>query len=128
MPETLEDRILSLLQNSKEGSMLQGALLKALDLNSKELMRSLILLQKRGILKRQPFKDGGRRTYKIILLKKKPKVDLNDVTWTSCLICPDLEKCGRGQPISPETCNKLTSAVRAEYGKLLALGEIKDAH
>jgi DNA-binding MarR family transcriptional regulator len=127
LPEALDDRILSLLQNSKEGSMLQGALLKVLDIGSKELIKSLTKLQKQGIVKRQPFKDGGRRTYKIILLKKEAKVDLKDVTWTSCLICPDLERCGKGQPISPETCNKLTAAVRAEFSKLLTLGEIKDA-
>ncbi|MDD1764623.1 MAG: hypothetical protein LUQ46_01250 [Candidatus Methanomethyliaceae archaeon] len=127
MPEALDDRILSLLQNSKEGSMLQGALLKVLDIDSKELIKSLTKLQKQGIVRRQPFKDGGRRTYKIILLKKQAKVDLKDVTWTSCLICPDLEKCGKGQPVSPETCNKLTAAVRAEHSRLLTLGEIKDA-
>ena len=127
MPEALDDRILSLLQNSKEGSMLQGALLKVLDIGSKELIKSLTKLQEQGIVKRQSFKDGGRRTYKIILLKEKAKVDLKDVTWTSCLICPDLEKCGKGQPVSPETCNKLTAAVRAEHSRLLTLGEIKDA-
>jgi len=107
--------------------MLQGALLKVLDIDSKELIKSLTKLQKQGIVRRQPFKDGGRRTYKIILLKKQAKVDLKDVTWTSCLICPDLEKCGKGQPVSPETCNKLTAAVRAEHSRLLTLGEIKDA-
>ena len=128
MPEALDEKILSLLQNSEGGSMLQSALSKALDLGIKELTRSLARLEKRGIVKKQPFKDGGKKTYKIILLKKKPKVDLKDVTWTSCLICPDLERCGKGQPISPETCSKLTAAVRAEYSRLLTLREIKDAH
>jgi len=128
LPEALDEKILSLLQNSEGGSMLQSALSKALDLGIKELTRSLARLEKRGIVKKQPFKDGGKKTYKIILLKKKPKVDLKDVTWTSCLICPDLERCGKGQPISPETCSKLTAAVRAEYSRLLTLREIKDAH
>lgn len=82
--------------------MLQGALLKALDLDSKELIRSLTKLQRQGIVKRQPFKDGGRRTYKIILLKKRAKVDLKDVTWTSCLICPDSSKgAGKGNLYPP---------------------------
>lgn len=108
--------------------MLQSALSRALDLGSKELTRSLAKLEKRGIVKRKPFKDGGRRGYQIILLRKRPKVDLKDVVWTSCLTCPDIERCGKGQPVSPEMCSKLTAAVRSEYSRLLALGEIKDAH
>jgi len=128
LPEALDEKILSLLQNSEGGSMLQSALSRALDLGSKELTRSLAKLEKRGIVKRKPFKDGGRRGYQIILLRKRPKVDLKDVVWTSCLTCPDIERCGKGQPVSPEMCSKLTAAVRSEYSRLLALGEIKDAH
>jgi predicted transcriptional regulator len=128
LSEGSDDKILSMLQNSEGGSMLQGTLSKTLDLDGKELARSLARLEKQGVIKRQPFKDGGKKTYKIILLKKKPKVDLKDVTWTSCLICTDLERCGKKQPISPEMCSKLTAAVRAEYSRLCALGEIKNAH
>ena len=128
MPEVLDEKILSLLQNSEGGSMLQNTLSKALNLGSKELTRSLARLEKRGVVKRQPFKDGGKKTYKIILLRRRTKANLKDVSWTSCLTCPDIERCGRGQPVSPETCNKLTAAVRSEYSRLLTLGEIKDAH
>ncbi|MEM4233742.1 MAG: hypothetical protein QXU75_01175, partial [Candidatus Methanomethylicaceae archaeon] len=64
----------------------------------------------------------------ISLLKRPQKVDLSDVLWVSCTVCPDLERCGRGQPISPETCEKLTAAIKLEYQRLSSSGAIKSAH
>jgi len=126
LPESLEERILSLLQNT-EGGLPQSTLLKSLGVDGKTVLKSLSKLEKRGIIKREPYQDGGKRTYKIILLKRSQKVDLSDVIWSSCTICPDLERCGRGQPISPETCEKLTSAIKLEYQRLLSTGAIKNA-
>lgn len=126
MPESLEERILSLLQNTA-GGLPQSTLLKSLGVDGKTVLKSLSKLEKRGIIKREPYQDGGKRTYKIILLKRSQKVDLSDVIWASCTICPDLERCGRGQPISPETCEKLTSAIKLEYQRLSSTGAIKNA-
>lgn len=128
LPESLEDRILRLLQNSEGDGVLQSTLSKSLGVDAKTLLRSLSKLEKRGVIKREPYQDGGRRTYKISLLKRPQKVDLSDVLWVSCTVCPDLERCGRGQPISPETCEKLTAAIKLEYQRLSSSGAIKSAH
>lgn len=117
MPEELEERILSLLQDSTEGSVLQCELWKTLSSGSREVSRSLVKMEKRSLVKREPFQEGGRKTYKVILLKKTPKIDLADVSWCSCLTCHDLSRCGKGQPISPEACPKLSISLRNEFWK-----------
>ncbi|MGC8936689.1 MAG: hypothetical protein ACP5KV_04920 [Candidatus Methanomethylicaceae archaeon] len=128
MPESLEERILGLLKNSENNCVLQSTLSKSLGIDGKALVRALVKLEKRGVIKREQYQDGGKRTYKVLLLKRSHKVDLSDVNWASCTVCPDLERCGRGQPISPETCEKLTAAIKLEYQRLLASGAIKSAH
>lgn len=123
MPESLEDRILSALQSSESLTMTQSGLAKVLEMTSRDISRTVLKLEKRGVIKRIHVKEGGRDSYKVKLLKKTPKIDLNDVVWCACFTCPDLEKCGKGQPVSPETCNRLTTSIRTEHSKLQVLGE-----
>lgn len=127
MPDSLEDRIMSMLQSSKDCTLSQTELGKTLSLTSREIYRPLLKLERRGIIERIKSEEGGRVSYKIKLLRKKQKIDLNDVVWCSCLTCADLERCGRGQPVSPEACAKLTASIRAEHSRLSVLGEEKDA-
>ncbi len=117
MPEELEEKILLLLQDSTEGSILQCELWKALSSGSREVSRSLVKMEKRSLVKREPVQECGRKTYNVILLRKAPKIDLADASWCACLTCPDLSRCGRGQPISPEECQKLSISLRNEYLK-----------
>lgn len=127
MPESLEDKILSILQNSEDLTMAQSGLAKVLEMTSRDVSRVIVKLEKRGVVKRLQVKEGGRSSYKVKLLKKTPKIDLNDVVWCACFTCADLERCGRGQPVSPETCNKLTTSLKAENSKLEVLGEDRPA-
>lgn len=122
MPESLEDRILSTLQNSANLTMTQSGLAKALELPSRDISRIVVKLEKRGVVKRLQVKEGGRSSYNVKLLKRAPRIDLTDVVWCACFTCADLERCGKGQPVSPETCNKLITSLRAEHSKLEVLG------
>ncbi|MGQ9759325.1 MAG: helix-turn-helix transcriptional regulator [Candidatus Methanomethylicaceae archaeon] len=128
MPESVDERILAFLHKLGGEYILQSTLSKSLGIDGKTLSRALQKLETRGLIKREPYQDGRRRTYKIVLIKRERKADLNDVNWVSCIVCPDLERCGRGQPISPETCEKLTAAIKLEYQYLSSTGAIKSAH
>ncbi len=121
MPDELEEKVLDTLQAAKDSNMLQSDLWKTLNLSSREVSRSLARLERRGVVKREPFREGGRKTYRVTLLKKKPKVSFTDVQWCACFTCPDLDRCGKGQPISPETCVKLTASIKEDYNRLLIL-------
>lgn len=125
MSEKLIDQILSMLQSS--GELIQSRLSKQLGVNAKTISKALKSLEKSGIIKRERHVDDGRVTYKISLVRKEQRVELNDIGWTPCATCPNLERCGRGQPISPENCEKLTIAIKMEYQKLLLSGEINSA-
>jgi len=125
LPEELEEKILVMLQDSKEGSVLQCELWKVLNSGSREVSRSLVKMEKRNLIKRESVQEGGRKTYRITLLRKAPKIDLADVSWCSCLTCHDLSRCGRGQPISPDDCPKLSISIRNEFLKHSKDEEIK---
>jgi predicted transcriptional regulator len=127
LPESLEDKILSTLQSSEDLTMTQSGLAKVLDMTSRDISRIVVKLERRGVVKRVQVKEGGRNSYKVKLLKKTPRIDLSDVVWCACFTCADLEKCGKGQPVSPEICNKLTTSLRAEHSKLEVLGGKKPA-
>jgi biotin operon repressor len=127
LSESLEEKIFSLLQKSADGSMSQSDLGKALKMNSREIARTLSKLEKRGLIKRAQIKEKGRNAYRVTMLKMHQKIDLNDVIWCACLTCPDLERCGKGQPVSPEGCTKLTASIKAEQSRLSVLGEGKHA-
>ena len=127
MSESLEERIFSLLQKSDGCSMSQSDLGKGLKMNSREMTRVLVKLEKRGMIKRAKTKERGRKSYRITMLKRQHQINLNDVSWCACLTCQDLERCGRGQPVSPETCNKLATSIKAEGSKLAVMEEGKNA-
>ena len=126
MTESIEEKIVSLLQKEEDGTMVQSELARTLGLNSREISRSLAKLERRNIIERIQFKDGGRIAYKVRVLKKKPRIDPSDVAWCACLTCSDLEKCGKGQPVSPEMCAKLTASIRAEQTRLFILEDDKN--
>jgi predicted transcriptional regulator len=127
MPESLEDKILSTLQSSENLTMTQSGLAKTLEMTSRDISRIVVKLEKRGVVKRLQVKEGGRNSYNVKLLKKTPRIDFNDVVWCACFTCADLERCGKGQPVSPEICNKLTTSIRAEHSKLEVLRGDKPA-
>jgi predicted transcriptional regulator len=127
LTDSLEEKIIALLQKEAEGTMVQSELARSLGLNSREISRALAKLERRSIVERIQIKDGGRIAYKVRVLKKKPKIDPSDVAWCACLTCADLEKCGKGQPVSPELCTKLTASIRAEQTRLFILEDGKNA-
>lgn len=125
MSEKLVDQILSMLRNS--GELIQSRLPKQLNVNAKTISKVLKTLEKNGVIKREKYIEDGKVTYKIFLVKKEQKIGLDDISWAPCTTCPNLERCGRGQPISPENCEKLTIAIKMEYQRLISSGEMSSA-
>ncbi|MDI9644099.1 MAG: hypothetical protein QFX35_02630 [Candidatus Verstraetearchaeota archaeon] len=123
--EELEEKLIKLLQSSADRSLLQSDLWKSINSNSREVSRALSRMEKRGIVKREPFSKDSHKTYKVMLLKKEVRVQISDVVWCSCFTCPDLTRCGMSQPISPENCIKLTMSLRNEYLKYQRAEELK---
>jgi predicted transcriptional regulator len=113
--EKLRDKVLAILKNSN--GIEQSSLPKLLGVDRRAIYKLLQELEKEGIIRKEPTES--KKTYKIFLTKKELEIDISDISWSPCAICPDIERCGRGQPISPETCIKLTNALKSEYMNLI---------
>lgn len=125
--EGLEEKLIKELQKSADRSLLQSDLWKMINSNSREVSRTLARMEKKGIVKREPFSGDSHKTYRVTLMKKDQKVQISDMVWCSCFTCHDLSRCGIGQPISPENCVKLTISLRNEFIKHQKSEEIRKA-
>ncbi len=125
--EELEEKLIKALQNSSDRTLLQSDLWKSINSSSREVSRALARMEKKGIVRREPFTGDSHKTYRVILIKKEQKVQISDVVWCSCFTCHDLSRCGMGQPISPENCVKLSMSLRNEFAKHQKSEELKKA-
>ena len=115
--EKLREKVLAILKNSN--GIEQSSLPKLLGVDRKVVYKLLQELEKEGVIRKELYTTENKKIYKIFLTKKELEIDISDISWAPCAICPDIERCGRGQPISPESCIKLTNALRSEYMNLI---------
>ena len=100
------------------GEALQCDLWKALNVSSREGSRITLRLERKGLVKREPIVYNKRKTYKIVLVRREAKVDVDEVVTCPCFSCPDIERCAPGQPISPGRCPALTKWLEQEASAL----------
>ena len=118
----IEERALKMVREA--GEALQCDLWKALNVSSREGSRITLRLERKGLVRREPVIHNKRKTYKIVLVEKGPKVNVDDVMGCPCFSCPDIERCAPGQPISPGTCPALTRWLEAEARGLESGGDV----
>jgi len=119
--DALEQKAIELIERAGDRGVLQSELWKKLGINSREGSRVVAKLQRRGLIKREPAVFQGKRTFRIVSAKRQmPKVTvtIDSVKGIPCFSCPDIERCGVGQPISPVTCPKLNKYLMEEIAKL----------
>lgn len=117
--EALEQRALSLVEQSGDRGVLQCDLWKLLQTDSREGSRIVLRLEKKGLIKREPILHDGKRTFKIMLARKaEPKISISSVKGIPCFSCLDIGRCGIGQPRSPVTCKNLNKYLEEESEKL----------
>ncbi len=100
------------------GEALQCDLWKALNVSSREGSRITLRLERKGLVKREPVVYNKRKTYRIVLVQRTFKVNIDDIVGCPCFSCPDIERCAPGQPISPGRCPALTKWLEAEASTL----------
>ncbi|RLE48784.1 MAG: hypothetical protein DRJ31_06510, partial [Candidatus Methanomethylicota archaeon] len=117
--EALEKQALSLVEQSGERGLLQCDLWKLLKTDSREGSRIVSKLEKKGLIKREPVLHNGRKTFRIVLVKKPElKISISSIRGIPCFSCLNIHRCGIGQPISPVTCKELNEYLEAEASKL----------
>ncbi len=106
----MEKRAIEIIKKAGEKGVLQSDLWKMLGTDSREGSRIAIRLEKKGLISREPTIHAGKKTYILRLIKRPPKkISIVSVKGCPCFVCPNLTRCGIGQPSNPISCNKLTA-------------------
>ncbi len=103
----LEHRALQIILNKGKEGILQCDLWRDLKASSREGSRISLKLERKGLIKREQELYDGRWTYR--LFTKRQPATIDSIISCPCLACIEINKCGVGGVISPNTCDKLSS-------------------
>ncbi|MET1159839.1 MAG: winged helix-turn-helix transcriptional regulator [Thermoprotei archaeon] len=126
----LDRKVFEYLLKKGDNGVPQNVLWKELGLTSRDASRSLKKLEEMGYVKREPIVVNGRRTYRVIPLKKsieeleekkeiivKPILSLDGFTMIPCMYCPYIDQCYEGGYYDPTQCDLLINWVRLKARK-----------
>lgn len=102
----IEQEVLDLIMNSGEKGILQSELWKMIKADSREGSRTVIRLEKRGLIKRKKELHNGRWTYRIFPKHKYSKIDT--LIGCPCVFCENEDKCEESEMDFLGKCIKLT--------------------
>ncbi len=113
-----------LVKKGKEG-VPQNVLWKELKISSRDASRSLKKLEELGYVKREPIVYNGRKTFRVVALKKRldtgrkrekiitrPLISMNGFSSIPCMYCPFIEMCYEGGFYDPTNCEVLMKWVK----------------
>ncbi|MEM1619720.1 MAG: MarR family transcriptional regulator [Fervidicoccaceae archaeon] len=110
----LELEVLRIL--NEKGPVTQFALREVLGSDSKKVSRVVRKLERLGLLRREPYVENGKRTYKLMASRRMNgqivSVNLELVSMTPCFSCKHLFDCSQNPRLSPATCSTLSRWLR----------------
>ncbi len=107
----LERKALELIESKGDEGLYQSELWKILGIDSREGSRIALQLLKKGLIRREPVINNGRRTYKLYVIRRTKlnlRVNLANVIDIPCFTCLNIDKCSNGGFFDPRTCRLLT--------------------
>ncbi|MHA1594505.1 MAG: MarR family transcriptional regulator [Candidatus Baldrarchaeia archaeon] len=106
---SLDEKAYEIIKAAGKEGILQSELWKKLGISSREGARIVSRLEKRGLIERKRVIHNGRRTYRVFaLIKEESQIQWDTLEGCPCFTCHDLYRCGSGNPLSPELCEKMT--------------------
>ena len=98
--------MLDIIMSVGEDGILQSELWKKMNADSREGSRTIIRLEKKGLIDRKKELHEGRWTYRVFAKRKLSTIE--SILNIPCAAC-DLEiRCSEAGSVSPDKCNKLT--------------------
>ena len=99
-------QMLTLIMSMGDKGILQSELWKKMNADSREGSRTIIRLEKKGLIERKKELHEGRWTYRVFAKRKLSTIDsILDIPCAAC----DLEsRCSEAGSISPDKCLELT--------------------
>ena len=115
----LEQRAYELIKKYGDKGILQSELWKRLGLDSKEGSRITLRLLKKGFIQREPVIHAGRKTYKLIPLRKvEEEIRVDGFIDVPCFACTEHIRCSDGGYLNPATCPKLSLWLMYEANRI----------
>lgn len=109
MEKDIEYKVLHLIKEAGDGGILQRNLWKKIGASSREGSRISLRLERAGLIDRNRELHEGKWTYKLIA-KKRP-VSIGSMVDLPCTFCPIQGMCGLMNPVSPPTCEWMSTWV-----------------
>lgn len=114
--KNLGDRkILDIIRNAGDEGVLQSELWKMVNADSREGSRTMLRLERKGLILRKKELHEGRWTYRV---KAKHKfATANSIINVPCAFCELESRCSEAGVITPNKCVKLTLWLKEMAGK-----------
>jgi len=101
-----EQDILEIIRNLQDEGILQSELWKKVKADSREGSRTILRLEKKGLIERRKELHDGRWTYRVLTRHKFSKI--GPIMDIPCAFCDIEGRCGQSAVQHPSKCQKLT--------------------
>ena len=99
-------QMLTLIMSMGNDGILQSELWKKMNADSREGSRTIIRLEKKGLIERKKELHEGRWTYRVFAKRKLSTID--SILNVPCAACDLENRCSEASSVSPDKCLKLT--------------------
>ena len=106
-----EQEVLGIINNLQEEGILQSELWKRVSADSREGSRTILRLEKKGLIERRKELHDGRWTYRVLTRRKYSKID--SIMDIPCAFCDLQGRCGQSEVYNPSKCERLTKWLEA---------------
>lgn len=127
----LDKKIYKYLVERNDEGIPQNVLWKELSLSSREVSRSLKKLEAMNLVRREPIIFNGRKTFRVVAIKKRvddlledkervlrPILSINGFLDIPCMACPYIFTiCYEGGYYDPRSCPWLLEWVKSNVGR-----------
>lgn len=101
-----EHEMLNQIVGMGNDGILQSELWKKMNADSREGSRTILRLEKKGLIERKKELHDGRWTYRVFAKRKLSTIDT--ILEIPCSICDLENRCSETSTVSPNNCDKLT--------------------
>jgi DNA-binding MarR family transcriptional regulator len=106
-----EQDVLAIINNLQNEGILQSELWKKVKADSREGSRTILRLEKKGLIERRKELHDGRWTYRVLTTHKFSKID--SIMDIPCAFCDIEGRCGQSAIQHPSKCDRLTKWLEA---------------
>ena len=101
-----EHEMLNLIVSMGDEGILQSELWKKINADSREGSRTILRLEKKGLIERKKELHEGRWTYRVFAKHKLSTID--SILEIPCAVCDLESRCSETSTVSPNNCKELT--------------------